>query len=189
MKYETLLKTLGFSLMLQVPAWASPTPISQCGATITDDGHYELVADLVCPNTAASAVRILGTKYVTLKLNGHTIRFLGPVSPLPFPSPGRYRKLGTGIEVNSSEHVRIEGVGSIKNARYGVRLVASEDVDVKKVQLSQNKVGLALMSQSEDTEVEDTSFASNGCDIGLGQGSEAADVEDSYPALPSYCTL
>lgn len=147
---------LAASLLPMAGFATNTTPLSQCGAVISQPGHYKLVADIDCSQTPFTpGIRILNTRDVKLKLNGYNIR--GKFN-------NAYYGQGTGIFVYGSRDVEIEGShqSRIFSTQYAVRIQNSEDVKVDGDGLAINKNNQGfLISGGENVKIKEIVFQRN----------------------------
>ena len=102
----------------------TPTTNAACGQVV--EGLVELNSDLNCSGDGL----IVAADSSTIRLNGHTIRGLGPDSSK------------IGISVGSNEGVRIEGKGTIEQFQIGIFASGAKGTSITSMTLRENQIGI-----------------------------------------------
>jgi parallel beta-helix repeat protein len=102
----------------------TPTTNAACGQVV--EGLVELNSDLNCSGDGL----IVAADSSTIRLNGHTIRGLGPDSSK------------IGISVGSKEGVRIEGKGTIEQFQIGIFASGAKGTSITSMTLRENQIGI-----------------------------------------------
>jgi nitrous oxidase accessory protein NosD len=102
----------------------TPTTNAACGQVV--EGLVELNSDLNCSGDGL----IVAADSSTIRLNGHTIRGLGPDSSK------------IGISVGSNEGVRIEGKGTIEQFLIGIFASGAKGTSITSMTLRENQIGI-----------------------------------------------
>lgn len=186
------IRALGIALGLGIvsPSAGAMTPINQCGTVITQPGHYELTASLVCVNDPTKpAITVRDTKHVTIHMKGRSITFFLKKLPIKIFPPKYEAPKAIGILATQSHDVEIKGdknLSFISKAAFGVLARNAEDVKVEDLSLKNNLVGVSYQGpQSQDGKLEDSQFAQNSCDLQVKLGAENPNIDDSNPQ--SFC--
>jgi parallel beta-helix repeat protein len=147
----------------------TPTTNAACGQVV--EGLVELNSDLNCSGDGL----IVAADSSTIRLNGHTIRGLGPDSSK------------IGISVGSNEGVRIEGKGTIEQFQIGIFASGAKDTSITSMTIRGNQIGIfstgienlqGMQNIITGNDIGLTSHSSNGLqlDENLVSGNQLAGI-------------
>jgi parallel beta-helix repeat protein len=140
------------ALATQGDTTRTPTTNAACGQVV--EGLVELNSDLNCTGDGL----IVGANDTTIRLNGHTIRGLGPDSS----------KLG--ISVGNEDGVRIEGKGTIEQFQVGIFASGAKGTSITLVSLRGNQIAVSSTG-TEDLQAMKNKITQN--NIGLASHSSS----------------
>jgi parallel beta-helix repeat protein len=140
------------ALATQGDTTRTPTTNAACGQVV--EGLVELNSDLNCTGDGL----IVGANDTTIRLNGHTIRGLGPDSS----------KLG--ISVGNEDGVRIEGKGTIEQFQVGIFASGAKGTSITLVSLRGNQIAVSSTG-TEDLQAMKNKITQN--NIGVASHSSS----------------